>query len=208
MLGFPQQAVIYSLFYVIFNEKVLAGGQGWLRMPALFAFLMFFASGPFPARAVHRLLLSDMCVWGGRDAADPEPGFGLGASLVQGDTGQRAPKGVQEHPKEPAGKSQVCEGRCPPWRALGEGSGWGLGGAGLDYGKAKEALWESEMWICLYCCFLSPSQEAGHESPRPQRCYFPRTGSQGHGERVHLVPVPISPPMRTPSSHPTHHAAR
>lgn len=62
MFGFPQQAVIYSLVYAIFNEQVLAGGQGWLRMPALFAFLMFFPSSPFLAGAAHRLLLSDMWV--------------------------------------------------------------------------------------------------------------------------------------------------
>lgn len=99
MLGFPQQAVIYSLLYAIFNEKVLAGGQGWLQMSALFAFLTFFPSGPFLAGAAHRLLLREMWVWGGRDAAGPEPGVwswcwssmgGCRAVSTQGSTG--APK--------------------------------------------------------------------------------------------------------------------
>lgn len=57
MLRFSQRAVIYSLFCVIFNEKVLARGQGWLWMSALFAFLMFFLSSLFLAGAAHCLLL-------------------------------------------------------------------------------------------------------------------------------------------------------
>lgn len=58
VLGFPQQAVTYSLVYVIFDEKVLAGVQGWLQMPALFAFLMFFPSNPLLVGAAPCLLLS------------------------------------------------------------------------------------------------------------------------------------------------------
>lgn len=49
--------MIYSLFCVIFNEKILAKGQGWLWMSALFAFLMFFPSSLFLARAACCLLL-------------------------------------------------------------------------------------------------------------------------------------------------------
>lgn len=49
--------MIYSLFCVIFKEKILAGGQSWLWMSALFAFLMFFPSSLLLAGAAHGLLL-------------------------------------------------------------------------------------------------------------------------------------------------------
>lgn len=54
--------MIYSLFNVVFNKKVLAGGQGWLRMSALFTFLMFSPSGPILAGAAPHLLLSSIWV--------------------------------------------------------------------------------------------------------------------------------------------------
>lgn len=54
--------MIYSLFNVVLNKKVLAGGQGWLRMSALFTFLMFFPSSPIPEGAAPHLLLSNIWV--------------------------------------------------------------------------------------------------------------------------------------------------
>lgn len=78
------------------------------------------------------------------------------------------------------------------WRGLR------LGEAVLDYGKAKEALWEVKRGFALLLAFSVPSQQAAHESPGPQRGCFPGAGSQGHGERECLVPVLMFPQENTP----------
>lgn len=56
------------------------------------------------------------------------------------------------HTKERAGKSQVCEMSSTEssWRGLR------LGEAVLDYGKAKEALWEVKRGFALLLVFFSP----------------------------------------------------
>lgn len=119
-----------------------------------------------------------------------------------------------EHPREYGSTQKTLLGRARSVRGdvlrgelLERDQVGGLVVQGWTMAKQRRCFGEAICGFAFTAAFSAPSQQAGHESPRLQRGYFPKTGSQGHGERERFVPVPISPP-RTPSSHPTHCAAR
>lgn len=120
-----------------------------------------------------------------------------------------------EHPREYRSTQRSLLGRARSVRGdvfhgelLERDQVGGLVGQGWTSAKQRRCFGEVKCGFAFTAAFSAPSQEAGHESLRNQKGSFPRTGSQGHGEREHLVPVPISPTRRTPSSHPTHRAVR
>lgn len=81
------------------------------------------------------------------------------------------------------------------------GQGWTVANQRRHFGEVK-------CGFAFTAAFSTLSRQAGHEPPGPQKGCFPRTGSQGHGEREYLVPALTSLPTRTPLSHPAHSAAR
>lgn len=121
-------------------------------------------------------------------------GFGLGAGPAPGRQGTehtreyRSTQKGRGHTKEPDGKSQVCEMSSmeSSWRGLR------LGGTVLDYGRAKEVLWEVKHGFALLLFFKSAPKRLDMNPLGPEELFY-WDWEPGHGERECLVPVLISP---------------